>query len=818
MNCNLIFKINGQEISIPYESESSNYPSWSEIINTLKDNSDGKTQEIIDLIKEKYSLTSINTFDLAQLQKDAKDGKFDFTKLVGNKTFSELEKMFPEVTFPEGIEGKVLLVDHLKLGGVNMISSRIFTANGEELFIVRNNKEDVKRLVSFLNVRKTLQDNPNYYSEGSPNYDKLEIIRKNLNVSTVPDLIIDFIENKSSYRTKLFTDSEGKTRSVYTLLDQIAREINGSSEVIQYEDELVNLLSKLHTYHDSFYNGDFEVKLFQLPYKEIYTLLKSFHPEMLDKLGIKSQKSFVEKAVSEDFNKEAFPTYYEGQPLIVNIYNNIIKADPRYQYKVHRVDTNNIIIKKHFPKIGEKYEVGYSELSSKFNLVNSNYKGYKLYEVEHNGKKEYTFSREYILHHESTARKSFDTLKELENFLDNYAKEEKLSQSSFIDFKFRLENEDGTFDQELIYNITSKQSLKARHTYEVLNIPINKSIKTGNNLELNLINSKTATVQDVHNLIKSWNLPQSDSIIDLLDNAEKCLTYLYKINQTKEKAILQDERTNGEELYKIAKEISNAEKVAYYVSNKSGTTYSLIPTNPAVITQIKSNNSAPIITLLNGLKTALSDINVNVNLLTSSQIEQKFPQKKYGINPNTSKAFICDGQIYVNTTIASGQDLLHEYTHLMLGVLKANPNTVKGYEQILYAVAERSENELNALRKIYKGLTEMDLYEELFVKKFTQYLNPNINPNSKEINDIFKQSEEYLTKATQSIFNLDKSESLEDAYTKSLNTIFKRFSHDISLKIKQGNQLDFDLVQTSRRRQKWIADQIKQGNIIERCL
>ena len=63
-----------------------------------------------------------------------------------------------------------------------------------------------------------------------------------------------------------------------------------------------------------------------------------------------------------------------------------------------------------------------------------------------------------------------------------------------------------------------------------------------------------------------------------------------------------------------------------------------------------------------------------VNLLTASQIAEKFPATgKIHIDPNIAKAFIYDGEIYVNTTIASGDDLLHEYTHIILGVLKSNP-------------------------------------------------------------------------------------------------------------------------------------------------
>nr|DAT77701.1 MAG TPA: hypothetical protein [Caudoviricetes sp.] len=63
-------------------------------------------------------------------------------------------------------------------------------------------------------------------------------------------------------------------------------------------------------------------------------------------------------------------------------------------------------------------------------------------------------------------------------------------------------------------------------------------------------------------------------------------------------------------------------------------------------------------------------------MLTSSEIVEKYPD----IDVNTTKAFVRDSEIFINTTLAEVTDPLHEFTHIILGVLKANPELSKNYE------------------------------------------------------------------------------------------------------------------------------------------
>ena len=66
-------------------------------------------------------------------------------------------------------------------------------------------------------------------------------------------------------------------------------------------------------------------------------------------------------------------------------------------------------------------------------------------------------------------------------------------------------------------------------------------------------------------------------------------------------------------------------------------------------------------------------------MITSSELLEKFPD----IDANSTKAFVRDGQIFINTTTAEVSDPLHEFTHLILGILKANKDLRRNYEQLM---------------------------------------------------------------------------------------------------------------------------------------
>jgi len=50
---------------------------------------------------------------------------------------------------------------------------------------------------------------------------------------------------------------------------------------------------------------------------------------------------------------------------------------------------------------------------------------------------------------------------------------------------------------------------------------------------------------------------------------------------------------------------------------------------------------------------------------------------------NLVRAFIRNGEIYINRAIAKGSDAFHEYAHLFLGAMKADPELRESYIELI---------------------------------------------------------------------------------------------------------------------------------------
>lgn len=108
---------------------------------------------------------------------------------------------------------------------------------------------------------------------------------------------------------------------------------------------------------------------------------------------------------------------------------------------------------------------------------------------------------------------------------------------------------------------------------------------------------------------------------------------------------------------------------------------------------------------------------VEVVSMTSPELEQFSIDNNLGIEQNVAgiKAFIYNGQIYINTTNAKSSDLFHEVSHIFLGVLKAQYPA--GYQQVIDAYTKRDafKRKLNYITRSYKNFALQDKVEEAVV-------------------------------------------------------------------------------------------------------
>jgi hypothetical protein len=145
----------------------------------------------------------------------------------------------------------------------------------------------------------------------------------------------------------------------------------------------------------------------------------------------------------------------------------------------------------------------------------------------------------------------------------------------------------------------------------------------------------------------------------------------------------------------------------------------------------------------------------------------------------------------------------------------------------MFANTKDGDNTIKYIRDSYPNISEMDLREEAFAKKFSNYLRGKmtndslfvenskyrkgtLSNNSKEILDLVKEG-------TRTIFDLEGSYDLRDIYNKSIQEIFGRFSYDISNKLREDTGLDFSSTLETRKKTNWINAKIASNEIKEDC-
>lgn len=800
MNCKVIFTVGEQEISLDLETDLDSPLTDQDIINVLRNNEEQR-KELCDLIHAKlYKQSSLGEVSLKNIIN--KEG------LLGNCTLDFLRNEFNSVEFPEGVDANILLVDHLSLptkGG--SIYGRVITSQGKELFIVKGTEDDVKKLAGFLRVRQQLEEQSFNFDESSPYYQDLQKILALRNKSrkdkldNIFDLMLDFQYNKSDYNgANMYIDN----RSAYSILTNIMNVILQYSNRVEYADNFVNTINIQirHLGNNNKY----------LSLDGLYGAVSNFHPEILETLELDTKtkfNNFFSRPASEikEQLRQVFEEVVEGKNGYYTLLQNLFSVEPEFTLE-YVSNTNKGITLKSTPRtIQAKYGISYDTIQS-FDIIDPDYKGYKIYAFNQDGQTRYIPSRGYIT--EELQSKIYDSEQAVREYIDSSVEKQDIKKNALIEFKYRERYEDEgqiRYTDELdSFTLYSQQSLTVGSIIESLDVPIVEGIRILNGEDV-LFKEDRQNYSSFKKIVNKWNISDETkkSILDSINNAEKIAIFINKINE-----LIPTGERDGQDtiMQEVVDMINNAPKKAYYIESKNWIKgknkyhYKIIPTNPIQIEQYRKQKRTPIISLMNAISQVLADkFKVQINMQTSEEIAQNFPE----IDANTAKAFIRNGEIYINTTIAKSSDLLHEYSHLILGVLKTNPELRRNYEQLMYLVASQvGDEEMNRLRKRYEDVSEMDLMEEMFVRKFSDYIMGNINPNLKQI---FVSQDRFMKDATKIIFN-NEIDNLQSFYGRSIESVFMRFSSDVA-QLLQTKGLDFSSTKTSRMYSNWISKQVE---------
>lgn len=149
--------------------------------------------------------------------------------------------------------------------------------------------------------------------------------------------------------------------------------------------------------------------------------------------------------------------------------------------------------------------------------------------------------------------------------------------------------------------------------------------------------------------------------------------------------------------------------------------------------------------------------------------------------------------ILINSDNARQSDIAHEYMHIFMGIVRANPNLQEQYTQLLTDLVSTKEGQDQLQQyqglSVYKGLAQVDLMEEVAANVMGKYL---INPEKYPNNEAFEAFRTFLEKNT---FHQDLSENIID-FSNSIN-MYDENSKLKQYEIKKANETNTERLLTN---------------------
>lgn len=758
--------------------------------NTKLSASDDSLRKIAEVLYENEQQWRDLTERLKEAQKQekayitAEDIKRE--GLMGNTTLHNITNEYTKIDWPDNVDDfqfNILLVDNFKYNGKRTYG-RVIDKNGKELFIIQNSIASLSKFANYLKIRELIE---NYPEDDEDLNTILKVVKEEWGDSaptTIKDLLADFQNNDDRYLSLPVKEID-----VYTTLLNTLRPLLSLEKKQTFDNPLVNSVNSRLTFRND---------TARIGKGTFYNLLIQYNPELKEKLGDKRYNILKDTELLKSLVEEY-----------------VLDQEPEFNYILSSINDTNIVFKKAFKSIQDMYGFTYSTLK----LVHPTgevYKGYNLYSYTdpETQKTSYLYSRNILtLRSQSKMVDSIETAKK--NIDRKILTNDVIQKTANLIFKFNQEG--NTTLQSSILGYQEDTLISS------IDIPL-KSNTTIPDAEQGLLQKKLADFTKYYKE-EFKNAPEVyQKLEDVIDSTEKAAIFIYKINEVlpvirnfsnseteHSKKVLQvleliDNNKDNKKYYYVEKvfgpipEVRNNKTVGYHQIIK------IIPTNDTVELNTTYNRPEPIITVLNDMVDLLKNkMKVDIEILTAEQISQ-MPEIS-----EDSKAFIKDGKIYINGSLASAEDAIHEYTHLFLGVLKAKNFPV--YQSLLEKVVEREDSAYTKrqLRRLYPNLAESDLDEEVFVKRFSEYLA------GRNKDSIFREVESDTNAELKTIFNLATEEDFNTLYKGNAYNIFRKFSSDIGKMISTHGDLDFSVGTVYRKASNWISQQIEQEQIIEKC-
>lgn len=877
--CDIVFMINGDyENAIRMGSSiSSEQVSYRAIAQTLM-NEIGKKEQLKNALKlqtrtKQVTLEDINrngitnnctVADIAKMYSDRDWSDVDqSTKILATDWFQYYGKDFNNMIIKQN-GGTIIVIDPSDKDQIDILynylktRSKLRQLSDDTRNIIQQSKigSIVQQLPDIIKPLQKASDEIMKIKDQTPNKDYSDYqIKRLIRLATqkenyekfvkntpkdIISLLYDYLDDSTKYFGLSYKDGN-KTKSVTTELRNVIDTLLGKTiREYTYNDVFANEISGRAKYNS-------RTGLSAITKHDFIEALNVKLSDLNEKIN--SMSSYGEEGETKKqltVLRNTINSFLKKQSKSGKDWNNIInilidQTDDEFSYSLQEMDDTYIYLKNVPMLLEDRYD-DFTYKSIEVMKPVETYKDYTIY-VDSTGEK-YYFSR-HILTTKSYG-KAYKTVDECKNRIDSSIFNNPINQQSLIEFKYKTNDAVWLPNRfipgqviKVLYNPKWNFSAYQQLNEFEQNLIYDTGIKNGNNLRA--FYRYIAGITDFNTEIIM------NSLEKYIDTAEKAACFIYELNQ--ELGTTRGKITH-EQFNNILNTIKEATYKYYVVEDVSGPykggqkkgfkqyrkntgdnvlekgTYKTIVTevqsaeitNQIVQYDANSGRLMPTIRLLRDLAKKIQDkLGVTVHIETQSTLEDLFKEWDEEM-PSQVNGFIKNGEIYINSSVASTDTLLHEFTHIMLGVLKAK-NFDNYYELVnLVGNHERAKYKKKQLVKLYPNRAESDINEEVFADLFAASLI------GKDLGEFLNGTIEGARRAVDdkmgSIFG--KERLSEDFYNGKLSDIFQQFGYDLGEVIKQGNGLEIG-TSSYREASNWIESQIAEHRdndnvgILEQC-
>lgn len=769
----------------------------------------------------------------------------------------QLSKCIIDTVDEEGNTRQVIIIDPTDTDQVRQLNNYLLTKAK-----LRDNSEKVQNIIKDSDIESILSQLPDLVKKMEKYALELKELEKEQKlspaqekkyrkllaltigyddlISSIPtdtnSLLVDYMENKDKYSSLRYKDSDGKSRSVSTEIKEVIKQIQGKRvrEAI-YNDVFANEIVGNSTW-------DFSKGMLKIPKADFVQALWTKLEDIEDKKAeMKMDSPERNKAVEESTKIRRYLVGSQNPKNTKEIIDFLIKStDDEFSYSFDS-QTGGVIYLRDAPRILENKD---PEFYRKVKILKPqpSFRGYNIY-LDPTSKK-YYFSR-HILTSKSYGS-DYNTIEECRQAISERIKRDSISHQTLIEFKTRG-------DRDLVYvpnKYVPGQVIKSLNIKLNLNQPLNSQeeqliynsgLKNANNLEAfynyvsDILNISNAfEKQNALNILKQTIITAEDAacfiyILNEIDTPTRTTIPIEKFNAIINR--IKEAKDNNNYEYFVVEEVSDTGFSSfgtgfkkYYRTEYNKGSINRVPLNTfkTVLTKVNSrihnnivetnedvNRLGPSIQILEDVQKAMSRKGITVNIETNASLKEKFEQWGVEEEPLGVRGFVRDGQIYINSSIATQTDLFHEYVHLALAVLKAQ--NYDNYRSIVDLVAnhEKSKYLKGQLREKYKYLAEEDLNEEVFAAQFGNYMAGRSLDSF--LNSEFKYASQAVVEGMQSIFGAGSIKEHWDEFKNAdISSIIRQFSFDLRLRMNEGNGLEIEQGNVYRQATSWIESQIRE--------